>query len=178
MFKALFQLIAGTWTVTATFGGSSKTATVEIETDTSIDLFVSMIPSFTYTGTYEIVNDRDQKITMSTDNWKIKFLTGGKLKFTELNGAANGIDIFAVGGGDAASSVSARLVYSRRCPCRERRSAGADGCGRCDLPLFAVHATCRYDGASSALGLSQAGEHRPRGLARGADRYRVVFMAV
>lgn len=97
--KALFSLIAGTWTVTSTLGDSSKTATVEIEADTSIDLFVSMIPSFTYSGTYEIVNDSDQKITMSTDNWKIRFLTGGTLKFTELNGAANGIDIFAVGGG-------------------------------------------------------------------------------
>lgn len=59
----------------------------------------SVIPEFTYTGDYEIVNDADEPITTSQDNWKIRFLTSGILKFQALNGAENGIDVFLVGGG-------------------------------------------------------------------------------
>ena len=62
------------------------------------------IPAFNYTGDFEIVNDYDETITISHDNWKIRFLTSGTLTFTELNGAINGIDIFCVGGGGGGSS--------------------------------------------------------------------------
>lgn len=62
----------------------------------------NQIPDFTYTGDYEIVNDSDEPITVSQDNWKIRFLTSGTLTFTTLNGAENGIDVFLVGGGGGA----------------------------------------------------------------------------
>lgn len=59
----------------------------------------NVIPEFTYTGDYEIVNDADEPITTSQGNWKIRFLTSGTLTFQALNGAENGIDVFLVGGG-------------------------------------------------------------------------------
>lgn len=69
---------------------TSRVATITVK---------STIPTFTYSGTYKILNDQDSTISQSKGNWKIKFLTSGDLKFTELNGAADGIDVFCVGGG-------------------------------------------------------------------------------
>lgn len=57
------------------------------------------IPAFTYTGSYQITDDNGTAITTSTGNWQIKFLTSGTLTFSSLNGAADGIDVFCVGGG-------------------------------------------------------------------------------
>ena len=48
------------------------------------------IPNFTYTGTYETVDDGD-------GNWRIKFLTSGV--FTLLKPKQLLIDVFCVGGG-------------------------------------------------------------------------------
>ena len=61
----------------------------------------SIIPQFTYTGSYKLLDDSGNTITTSSNvtNWRIKFLTSGTLKFTNLFSAANGIDIFCVGGG-------------------------------------------------------------------------------
>ena len=59
------------------------------------------IPKFTYTGKYEIVDDNDNIIGVSEGNWKIRFLTSGTLTITDLRSAANGVDIFLVGGGGA-----------------------------------------------------------------------------
>ena len=61
--------------------------------------FYDLIPEFTYTGDYEIVDDNDNPITTSAKNWKIRFLTSGTLTFKELDGAKDGIDVFLVGGG-------------------------------------------------------------------------------
>ena len=61
--------------------------------------FLNAIPEFTYTGSYEIVDDNGKPITQSTENWKIRFLTSGTLTFKELRGAESGIDVFLVGGG-------------------------------------------------------------------------------
>lgn len=63
--------------------------------------FFDLIPDFTYSGTYEIVDDNDNAITTSTfgDDWKIRFLTSGTLTFTNLADAQDGIDVFLVGGG-------------------------------------------------------------------------------
>ena len=75
----------------------------------------SSLPQFTYTGTYELVTDNDTIIASGsnnavsipseyasyTGNWKIRFLTSGELKFTNLGTAASGIDVFLVGGGGA-----------------------------------------------------------------------------
>lgn len=52
----------------------------------------SGLPEFTYTGTYQLIDDGD-------GNWRIKFLTSGVLTFTSLGNAKKGIDVFLVGGG-------------------------------------------------------------------------------
>lgn len=99
---AVFKgLSAGDWTITITDGTQTSTKTVTITTDYSVLISFNAIPEFTYTGDYEIVNDADEPITTSQGNWKICFLTSGVLKFTALNGAENGIDLFLVGGGGA-----------------------------------------------------------------------------
>ena len=50
------------------------------------------MPEFTYTGTYQLIDD-------GGGNWRMKFLTSGVLTFTKLRNAAKGIDVFLVGGG-------------------------------------------------------------------------------
>ena len=52
----------------------------------------SVVPKFTYTGTYTLIND-------TANNWRIKFLTSGTLTFQSYGNADNGIDLFLVGGG-------------------------------------------------------------------------------
>lgn len=92
-------LASGTWTVTITGDGKTAQKNVVVTTDYSTAISFNTIPEFTYTGDYEIVNDSDEPITVSQDNWKIRFLTSGTLTFTNLNGAEGGIDVFLVGGG-------------------------------------------------------------------------------
>lgn len=50
------------------------------------------IPKFTYTGSYELIDD-------GNGNWRIKFKSSGTLTFTSLGNASKGIDVFLVGGG-------------------------------------------------------------------------------
>ena len=92
-------LASGDWQVTITDGTQTARKTAVITTDYSVVIGFSTIPEFTYTGDFEIVNDNDEQIAVSQDNWKIRFLTSGTLVFTALNGAENGIDVFCVGGG-------------------------------------------------------------------------------
>ena len=92
-------LASGTWTVTITGDGKTAQKNVIITTDYSTAISFNTIPEFTYTGDYEIVNDSDEPITVSQDNWKIRLLSSGTLTFTDLNGAEGGIDVFLVGGG-------------------------------------------------------------------------------
>ena len=54
------------------------------------------MPKFSYTGTYVLVDDGD-------DNWRIKFLTSGKLVFEKSPG---GIDVFLCGGGAGGRSAA------------------------------------------------------------------------
>lgn len=54
--------------------------------------WLTVIPIFTYSGEYTTIND-------GGDNWRIKFLTGGTLTFSDLGTGASGIDVFLVGGG-------------------------------------------------------------------------------
>lgn len=97
---AVFKgLSTGEWTVTITDGEQISAKTVTITTDYALLISFSVIPEFTYTGDFEIVNDADEPITASQDNWKIRFLTSGTLTFTSLNGAEAGIDVFVCGGG-------------------------------------------------------------------------------
>lgn len=68
---------------------------------------VSYLPEFTYTGDYKITDDYGVELTEDAENWQIQFLTSGDLKFTALNGATDGIDIFLVGGGGGGTAVGA-----------------------------------------------------------------------
>ena len=103
---AVFKgLKAGAWTVAVTRNGKPTAKTVIVVTDYSVSIPLSTIPEFTYTGDYEIVNDSDEPITVSQDDWKIRFLTSGTLTFTNLNGAENGIDVFLVGGGGNGETI-------------------------------------------------------------------------
>ena len=96
VFKGLTH---GFWKLSITDGEKTAQKTVTITTNYATYISFSTIPDFTYTGDFEVVNDSDEPISVSPDNWKIRFLTSGTLKFTNLNGAENGIDVFLVGGG-------------------------------------------------------------------------------
>lgn len=97
---AVFKgLASGTWTVTISDGSQTAQKVAVINTNYSLVISFNTIPEFTYTGDFEIVNDSDEPITTSQDNWKIRLLTSGTLTFTNLNEAKNGIDVFCVGGG-------------------------------------------------------------------------------
>ena len=105
---AVFKgLASGTWTVTINDGSQTAQKVAVINTDYALVISFNTIPEFTYTGDFEIVNDSDEPITTSQDNWKIRLLTSGTLTFTNLNGAANGIDVFCVGGGGNGGAGSA-----------------------------------------------------------------------
>ena len=67
------------------------------------------VPTFTYTGNYEIVDDNNTIITDAgtyTGNWKIRFLSSGTLNVSDLgcSSATEGIDAFIVGGGGNGAS--------------------------------------------------------------------------
>lgn len=103
--QAVFKgLASGIWTVTITDGSQTSSKSVEVTTDYETVMSFNTIPSFTYTGDYEIVDDEDNPITVSSGNWKIRFLTSGTLTFSDLNGADGGIDVFLVGGGGASGN--------------------------------------------------------------------------
>lgn len=93
----------GTYYIKATKGADEATTSYTIAEYGvyRISMAYRTVPEFTYTGTYELVDDNDQDISgaLNTANWKIRFLTGGTLSFSNLYGAADGIDIFLVGGG-------------------------------------------------------------------------------
>lgn len=106
-------LETGTWTITITNGTDTASKTVEIKADYQAAISFNTIPEFTYTGDFEIVSDDDQPITVSQDNWKIRFLTSGTLTFTNLNGAENGIDVFLVGGGSGGGRAAGGGGYTK-----------------------------------------------------------------
>lgn len=55
----------------------------------------SEFPEFTYSGTYNMIDDGFDEST-KTQNWRIKFLTTGILRFTKVT---DKLDVFMVGGG-------------------------------------------------------------------------------
>lgn len=54
---------------------------------------VKTLPEFSYSGTYQLIDDGKSG---GKQNWRIKFLTSGVLRFTKVYG---NIDVFLVGGG-------------------------------------------------------------------------------
>lgn len=59
----------------------------------------SGFPLFSYTGAYTFIDD-------GRKNWRIKFTSSGTLRISKLNGAAKGVDVFAVGGGAGGGQIS------------------------------------------------------------------------
>ena len=168
---AVFKgLKAGAWTVAVTRNGKPTAKTVIIVTDYSVSIPLNTIPEFTYTGDYEIVNDSDEPITVSQDNWKIRFLTSGTLTFTNLNGAEGGIDVFLVGGGGGTKwSVGGNI-------CSGGAGSGHTQTGKAitvttntpyTIDIGAGGISAADGGTTSAFGLSASGGGHPTG-SRGA----------
>ena len=106
-------LETGTWTITITKTDEKPASkTILITADYSDTINFDVLPKFTYTGDYEIVNDDNEAIETSSGNWKIRFLTSGTLVFSVLNGAENGIDVFLVGGGGGGGKSQKQSVGS------------------------------------------------------------------
>lgn len=61
----------------------------------------SALPEYTYSGSAVLIDDGD-------DNWRIKFLTSGKLRFNYLGNARKGIDVFLLGGGGGGGYTTAK----------------------------------------------------------------------
>lgn len=95
-------LSSGTWTATMAKSGESPTSlTRVIDTDYEDTMAFGTVPIFTYTGSYELVDDNDAVISNPNEwngHWKIRFLTSGTLKFTNLKSITH-IDVFLVGAG-------------------------------------------------------------------------------
>lgn len=105
------KLSKGTCTIYATKYGITETKTQYVEKSNtySVSIAFRVIPTFTYDGSYALLDDSDAVISnLETyrGNWKIRFFTSGTFKFTKLNGAANGINVFCVGGGGGAAIVA------------------------------------------------------------------------
>ena len=74
------------------------------------------VPTFTYTGSSQIVDDNDNIISNPSTyigNWKIRFLTSGTLTFSNSTGLGSGIDIFIVGGGGTGARGGEYIMQSR-----------------------------------------------------------------
>ena len=84
---------AGTHTLYCVVTNKAGTVTSRVATLT----VRAAIPTFTYTGNYQTINDGNY-------NWRIKFLTSGTLRFTDLGNMPNGIQVFCVGGGGASGT--------------------------------------------------------------------------
>lgn len=110
---------AGSWTISGTLGGQSDRKTVSISSDgqtASVALAYRITPEFTYTGSYQVVDDNDSVISDFANwkgNWKIRFLTSGTLTFTNLHGWNGLIDAFLVGGGAGGSRQSGGGGYTK-----------------------------------------------------------------
>lgn len=104
-------ILTGTWTVKGTKSGqsTSKTVTITRLEVEYVTLTYRVTPEFTYTGSYKILTDSDGTISDFASykgNWKIKFLTSGTFKITNMYGFDGNIDVFLVGGGAAGLSAS------------------------------------------------------------------------
>lgn len=89
--------VAGTYliTYTATYNGVLYSGIRNI----IVNKEILSPPEFTYTGEYEFIDEGE-------GSWRIKFKTSGRLTFTNLGSAQNGIDIFLVGGGGGGGSYN------------------------------------------------------------------------
>ena len=71
---------------------TDKQSVSGVGSGTNVTLYAVWKNLFSYTGSKNVIHD-------GNGNWRIKFLTSGTLKFTNLGTATIGIDAFLVGGG-------------------------------------------------------------------------------
>lgn len=96
---------AGTWIVSCSGSGMSDSKNVSISSDgqsASVALTYRATPDFSYSGSYQIVNDDDTPISDWANhrgNWKIRLLTSSVFQIKNLFGFNGKIDVFCVGGG-------------------------------------------------------------------------------
>ncbi len=122
------------------------------------------IPEFTYSGTYQLIDDGDK-------NWRIKFLTSGTLEFTDLGNAKNGIDVFLVGGGGGGSHcVGGGAGYTKTAKVSVKKGSSYDiiiGAGGTGTNNGGVAQDVTGGGATTALGVTadggEAGQYNSRG---------------
>ena len=100
------------WNTKSDGSGTYVTGSSSLVSQTNHTLYAiwkgSSIPTFTYSGDYEVVDDDNNVITNIASyegNWKIRFLSDGNLVFTNLNDVED-VDIFVVGGGGSGASGS------------------------------------------------------------------------
>ncbi len=158
--QAVFEgLESGLWTVTITDGDREKSMQMNLSAEYTAQLAFASLPEFSYTGTYAV----DE----SGGDWKIRLLTSGTLRFSNLNGAEKGIDVFLVGGGGGG-------------PAGASNYGGAGGGYTSTARKHIVAASTDYEitvgdggvgkdgGLTSAFGYNASGGHAPAGCAGGA----------
>ena len=164
----------GTWTVTCSNGIESATATVSITAEgqtESVILSYNQIPTFTYSGSYSILDDFGNILTTTTGDWNIVLTSTGVLNISALNGAANGIDMFQVAGGAAGATAG------EASPAEGLGGAGGAGGGCATQSNISLSANTDYavtiggsGGSTSAFGYSvSSGNGSSGGSGNGAS---------
>ena len=97
------------------------------------------LPEFTYTGTYDMIDDGD-------DNWRIRLLTSGMLTFSKLGTGEGNIDVFCVGGGGSGYCAPVN------------RAAGGGGGGYTNTSTRTVQKDTGYEIIIGAGGAKPSGE--------------------
>jgi hypothetical protein len=98
--NAVFRkLKKGLWSVIVRKDSEEANYSVNVGRNQNNALNINAIPEFSYTGSYQIVDDNGNIISSAVKNWKVRLLTSGTFIFKKLNNAADGIDVFCVGGG-------------------------------------------------------------------------------
>lgn len=141
---------------------SSTTVSITEDKQT-VDITIAYVtvPEFTYSGSYELVDDYSNRIASTDGDWNIRFLTTGNLRFTKLNGAANGIDVFVVGGGGDGGEASLYSAHGNE----YWSGGGGGGGGHCSTSFGQqVSLNIPYEirvgganGESSAFGTTASG---------------------
>lgn len=157
-------LKTGKWLVHITDGEQTAESTVSVNGEYSINVSFNTIPEFTYTGDYKIVNDQDEEITETQGDWKIRLLTSGTLRFTTLNGAANGIDVFCVGGGGAGGSAGGAGGYTAT-----EKNVSLEKEKDYEIVVGAGGASKSAGGQTSAFSVTANGGGGPRSSGTSAD---------
>ena len=94
---------AGTHTLYCVVTNKAGTVTSRVATLT----VANSKPTYTYTGSHQMIDEGGY-------NWRIKFLSSGTLKFTNLGSGTNGIDVFLVGGGGSGGTGGGGGGYTKK----------------------------------------------------------------